>query len=112
MSKTDLTHVGIGDLLKWEATPLTRVEVDAPKGTKAGALVNYPLRNKKLVVLTDEADGKVIVQPHNCIINAEFLKASEISTAFGGSLESPVTLADMAIDYDQFGIVYVGTPKP
>ena len=66
-----------GAFIKYEATQLTRVAVGAAKGTKAGAFVDYPLREgKKLLALTDEQDGKVVVQPHNCIVNlaANFIK--------------------------------------
>ena len=53
----------VGAFLKYEATPLTRVAVTAPKGTKAGTFVDAPLRDgKKLLALTDEADGTVLVR--------------------------------------------------
>lgn len=99
---------GIGSLLKYEATPLTRVSVPAAAGTKVGALVDYPPRNKPLVALTDEVDGHVIVQPHNCIINLEFVSAAAINTALGGTTEAPKTSDDLAGLGDAFGIVYHG----
>lgn len=67
--KTEILGPVISDFLKYEATPQTRVAVAADAGTKAGKFVEYPLRGKKLLALTDEADGKVIIQPFNCIID-------------------------------------------
>lgn len=71
----------IGDILKWEATPLTRIKVTAPKGTKAGQLfvldpseqgtavkgvfLECPIE----VALTDEEDGQVVIQPLNAVLN-------------------------------------------
>lgn len=103
--------IGIGDILKYEATPLTRVSVTAPANTKAGALVAYPLRAKPLVALTDEADGKVVVQPHNCIINLDHVSEAAIATALGSTEQAPKDVDDLIEQGDSFGIVYVGTPK-
>lgn len=110
MSRTDLTYTPVGDLLKWEATYQTRVAVPAPAGTKAGALVDYPLRAKKLVALTNEDNGAVVVQPHNCIIDLSTIRAADISTALGGTTQTPKTAEDLAKEGDGFGIVYIGTP--
>lgn len=91
------------DFLKWEATPLTRVTVSAAKGTKAGALVDFPLRSKKLVALTDEQDGVVVVQPHNCVIALDLVKEADITAA-------ELTVDTLKTDGDAYGIVYRGEP--
>ncbi|MFV2030513.1 oxaloacetate decarboxylase alpha chain [Neisseria sp. S1] len=98
-----------GDYLKWEATPLTREAVAAPEKTKIGTFVDYPLREgKKLLALTDEQDGKVIVQPHNCIIDLSLVATTAVNAAAstGGNLEG------LKKDGDPYGIVYQGTPTP
>lgn len=101
-----LNGVVSGSFLKWEATRLSRVAVPAAPGTKAGTFVDYPLRGKKLLALTDEADGKVLVQPHNCIIDVSLLEAAAVNAAASeGSFES------LQKDGDAYGIVYAGTPK-
>ena len=87
-------------IIQWEATSMTRTEVSATVGTKAGQLVDYPLRNQKLVALTDEHDGKVQVQPHNCVIWLDFTPTSEIDD-----------LEAFKKQGDTYGIVYRGAPK-
>ena len=80
----------VGDFLKWEATPLTRAKVAAAKGTKAGTFVDYaPRAGKKLLALTDEQDGIVIVQPHNCIIDLTLVADAAVKAAAsaGGNLD-------------------------
>ena len=80
----------VGDFLKWEATPLTRTPVAAAKGTKAGTFVDYaPRAGKKLLALTDEQDGIVIVQPHNCIIDLTLVADAAVKAAAsaGGNLD-------------------------
>lgn len=99
-----------GDFLKWEATPLTRIAVPAAAGTKVGALVEYPLRGKHLVALTNESDGLVVVQPHNCVIDLTLVSAADINTALGGTAEAPKTAADLAAEGDVYGIVYQASP--
>ncbi|MGF6148937.1 Uncharacterised protein [Kingella potus] len=98
----------IGAFLKYEATPLTRVAATAAKGTKAGTFVDAPLRDgKKLLALTDEDGGKVLVQPHNCVIDLSLVKAADVNAAAstGGNLEG------LKKDGDPYGIVYQGTPQ-
>lgn len=103
--KTEILGHVISDFLKYEATPQTRVAVAADTGTKAGKFVEYPLRGKKLVALTDEADGKVIVQPLNCIIDLSKVADADIKTATTGK-----TLDALKKEGDAYGIVYQGTP--
>ena len=102
-AKTEILGPVVSDFLKYEATPLTRVAVAADAGTKAGSFVTYPLRKKKLVALTDESDGKVIVQPFNCIIECKDILI-QAKAAFGSD-------ADMKKEGDAYGIVYVNLPK-
>lgn len=110
MSEQKTKHETLGTVtgayLKYEATHLTRVMVTASKGTKKGTFVDYPLRGKKLLALTDEVDGKVQVQPHNCVIDLSLVKATDVNAAAstGGNLEG------LQKDGDPYGIVYQGTP--
>lgn len=76
--RTEVLGVGIGDILKFEATALTRVKVKVPDGTRAGDWVNFSLRDNKLVALTDEQDGYALVQPHNCIIDLRYCASLKI----------------------------------
>ena len=75
--RTEVLGVGIGDILKFEATALTRVKVKVSEGTRAGDWVNFSLRDNKLVALTDEQDGYALVQPHNCIIDLRYCAKPE-----------------------------------
>lgn len=104
--KTETLGTVVGDFLKYEATPLTRVAVTAEKGTKAGKFIDYPLRGKKLVALTDEADGKVIVQPLNCVIDLTRIADADIKAA-----TSAKTLDALKKEGDAYGIVYLGSPS-
>lgn len=92
-----------GDILKSEADRLSRIEIPAPPNTKMGELVEYKLRKQKLVALTDEEHGKVQVQPHNCVINLDFVNLGS---------EKAETLAKQG---DTYGIKYIwpnGNKKP
>ncbi len=95
-------------LLKYEQTPETRVTVPAAVGTKAGQFVDYPPREgKKLVALSDEQNGVVVVQPFNCVIDASMLDLAEARAA--ASTEG--TFEGLQKDGDPFGIMYVGLPQ-
>ncbi|OAM31330.1 hypothetical protein A7P93_04725 [Eikenella corrodens] len=56
--------------------------------------------------LTNEEDGKVQVQPHNCVIDLTLVKETDVNAAAstGGNLEG------LQKDGDPYGIVYQGTP--
>lgn len=84
-----------GDILKSEADRLTRIEIPALTGTKMGDLVEYKLRKQKLVALSDEQNGKVQVQPHNCVINLDFVNL--------GSVKAETLIKDG----DAYGIKYI-----
>lgn len=95
--RTEVLGVGIGDILKFEATALTRVKVKVPNGTRAGDWVNFSLRDNKLVALTDEQDGYALVQPHNCIIDLRYCA-------------KPENISDILQQGDRFGIQYIVAP--
>lgn len=104
-AKTEILGSVISDFLKYEATPQTRVAIKAPQGTKAGTFVDFPLRRTlKLLALTDEVDGKVIVQPHNCIINLD--RCSDDAIRAGMSISSSDVIEQLNKDGDPYGIVY------
>ena len=103
--------IQMGDILKGEALPLSRAVVPADSGTKAGTLVKYPLRERYLVALTDELNGEVVVQPHNCVINLEHTSDTalkKLKTGEGGN--TPLTVELLKKEGDAYGIVYIGTP--
>lgn len=95
--RTETLGVNTGDILKYEATQLTRVKVKAAEGTKAGSWVDFSLRGVKLVALTDEQDGYVLVQPHNCIIDLKYCA-------------KPKNLDEILQQGDRCGIRYFGVP--
>lgn len=104
--KTEILGPAISDFLKYEATPLTRVAIDASPGTKAGTFVSWTFRNGgKLLALTDEANGKVIVQPRNCIINLN--QCSDDVIRGGASKTGANVIEQLNKDGDPYGIVYV-----
>lgn len=106
MSKNSLPRI-LGALLLYEQTPETRTLVAAPVGTKAGQFVDYlPREGKKLVALSDEQNGKVVVQPFNCVINAELLDLDEARAA--ASTEG--TFEGLQKDGDPYGIMYANAP--
>lgn len=88
----------LGDILKSEADPNSRISISAPKGTKIGDVVKYEPRNQYLIALSDEVHGMVLVQPHNCVICLDKIV-----------LPSDVLQADLAKQGDVYGIQYVGT---
>ena len=70
--------------LKWEATPLTRISIPAPKGTKTGQLVVSPWGSGTwFIALGDEKDGKVTVQPQMCAMDLQHVSDAEIAKAGG-----------------------------
>lgn len=109
--ETRLNHVAIGDILKWEATSLTRVEITAEAGTKAGSAVKsnqFSGNEVWLIALTDEVGGKVIVQPHNCVVDLSHTSGDALKTALGAS-DVTEALRSLKITGDERGIVYIGT---
>ena len=46
---------------------------DEPMEVKAGDLVAYALANKAFPALQDAVNGKTVIQPLNCIIDANFV---------------------------------------
>lgn len=100
---TESTLITLGDLLKSEADRLSRQIIKA-ENIKIGQLVQHPERKKYLVALSDSEHGKVLVQPHNCVIDLSRVKESDITTATGGTLDKWLK------EGDAFGIKYIGTP--
>ena len=103
--------ITIGDLLKAEATALSREAIDAPTGTKIGQLVKHPLRGQYLVALSDETNGKVLVQPHNCKIfldNVAQTHIDAIKTDDAGKVS--LTVDELIKQGDAHGIQYIGAP--
>lgn len=108
MSNVELTQIQLGDLLKYEASPLSRISVSAPVGTVAGQLVTHPLRTGKLVALTDEVNGEVLVQPHNCKIDLSKVKEADLASVTGEDLTEKVMT--LKTEGDVYGIIYIGNP--
>ena len=104
-------YVTIGDILKSEADFNNRIAIPAPVGTKTGQLVKYEKRNEHLIALTDETNGEVLVQPHNCTIFLGSVKQADIDSKFSDDASLvPLTTALLIKQGDLYGIKYVGTP--
>lgn len=101
----------IGDLLKSEADVNSRIAIPAPVGTKIGQLVKYGVRDQYLVALSDEEHGKVLVQPHNCVIDLDNVALADI-TALHGDTDGlvPLTADTLIREGDTHGIKFIGTP--
>lgn len=109
---TSNTLITISDVLKSEADPLSRIAITAPKGTKIAQLVKYEVRKRYLVALSDEKDGKVLVQPHNCVINLDVVSEADITDKqTGDEGNTPLTVDLLKKEGDVYGIKYIGTPK-
>lgn len=105
----DLT---IGDILKSEADPNNRIAIPAPVGTKTGQPVKYAARDEYLLALTDEVNGEVLVQPHNCVMYLAPILQADIDAVFTDELdEVPLTTAELIAQGDTHGIKYIGTPR-
>lgn len=105
----DLT---IGDILKSEADPNNRIAIPAPAGTKTGQPIKYAARDEYLIALTDEVNGEVLVQPHNCVMYLDPILQANIDAVFTDELgEVPLTTAELIAQGDTHGIKYIGTPR-
>ena len=96
--------VTIGDLLKDEASTGNRVDIPAPAGLKAGELVKYEPRNQYLVALTDEINGKTLVQPFNCVMFADNISETSLTA-------TKVTVQQLANEGEAHGIKYISLKK-
>lgn len=94
--------ITLGDLLKSEADHMSRIAIDADN-IKIGQLVQHPTRKKYLVALSDSEHGKVLVQPHNCTINLDFVAEADLKA-------QSLTADKLAKEGDEYGIKYIGTP--
>lgn len=88
--------------LKWEQTAHTRQMIAAPKGTKMGTFVDYAPSGSKLLALSDEVDGKVMVQPKNCLIEWSSITATAIERA--GDIQAIVNAGA------KHGVIYRNAP--
>lgn len=96
------TLITIGDILKSEADRHSRENIKADN-IKIGQLVAHPIRKKPLVALSNSEHGKVLVQPHNCVINLAVIKEADIKAV--------ATSVDAFIKQgDEYGIKYIGKP--
>lgn len=96
------TLITIGDILKSEADRHSRENIKADN-IKIGQLVAHPIRKKPLVALSNSEHGKVLVQPHNCVINLAVIKETDIKAV--------ATSVDAFIKQgDEYGIKYIGKP--
>lgn len=94
--------ITLGDILKSEADRMSREFIKADN-VKIGQLIAHPVRKKYLVALSNSEHGKVLVQPHNCVINLDFVKEADIKAV--------ATSVDKFIkEGDEYGIKYIGTP--
>lgn len=96
-----------GDLLKAEADRNSRIVIVADN-INIGQLILHPERKQYLVALSDSERGKVLVQPHNCTINLDFVSDAEITGKQNGS--KALTVDELKKQGDTFGIKYIGTP--
>lgn len=104
--KRELT---IGDLLKSEADPNSRITIKEG-GIKAGEFVDHPLRKEPLIALSDSENGEVLVQPHNCVINLSAIPEDNITNHTFGDDSTPLTLELLKAQGDKYGIKYIGHP--
>lgn len=96
-----------GDLLKAEADRNSRIVIKADN-IKIGQLVLHPERKQYLVALSNSERGKVLVQPHNCTINLDFVAETEITAKQQGS--KALAIDELKKQGDTYGIKYIGTP--
>ena len=92
----------LGAYLKWESSPHTRQVIDAPAGTKMGEFVDYAPYGSKLLALSDEQNGKVVVQPQSCVI--EYANISPAAIEKAGDFQAIVNVGAA------HGIVYQNAP--
>lgn len=109
----------IGDLLKSEADPQSRVAISVSTDITCGQPVLYKSRGEYLIALSDSENGKVLVQPHNCVIFADNIDADALSAIqisretsvnqedAGDSETVALTLADLVAQGDKYGINYI-----
>lgn len=101
----------LGDILKSEADPNSRVAFAVESNVAIGDLVEYQPEGVEepiyLVALSDNPYGKVLLQPRNCTINLSAIDqtAIDVHKAAGLSLEK------LKAQGFAHGIHYIGTPK-
>lgn len=104
--------ITISDILKSEADPSSRTVISAPKDTKMGQPVKYELRGQYVIALPNESNGKVLIQPHNCIVNLEYVKNSDITSVMTGDENNiPLSIETLKKEGDAYGIQYIDKAK-
>lgn len=93
----------LGAYLKWENSPHTRELIDAPQGTKMGDIVDYEPRGSKLIALSDEQNGKVMVQPHQCVIELASVDPKKLAIGNEG-------LQALIMRNEAYGVIYHNAP--
>lgn len=107
--KTD-KPLTLGDILKSEADPNSRLTIDADAKIKIGQLVIHPTRQEPLFALSNTEHGKVLIQPHNCVICLDKIAEETITSYKFGDSQTPLTLDLLRAQGDKHGIKYIGTP--
>lgn len=113
-----MPNVTIGDLLKSEADRLSRVAITAPEGTKIGQPVLFEPRGQYLIALSDEVNGEVLAQPHNCVMYLNSVDPNAVALikvnvvdpegAEGETIETALTADMLKTQGDTYGIKYIG----
>lgn len=113
-----MPNVTMGDLLKSEADRLSRVAIAAPVDTKIGQPVLFEPRGQYLIALSDETQGEVLVQPHNCVIYLNSVDPDAVAATLitivdpegvdGATIEAPLDAATLKAQGDTYGIKYIG----
>lgn len=113
-----MPNVTIGDLLKSEADRLSRVAITAPVGTKIGQPVLFEPRGQYLIALSDEVNGEVLAQPHNCVIYLNSVDPDAVAATLltvvdpegvdGATIEVPLDASTLKTQGDTYGIKYIG----
>ena len=94
MTAEVLEHIGAGDILQWEATQLSRVEVACDTTVKAGDLVSYALAGKQFPALQNAVNGKTVIQPMNCVVDANFVNG-DVSALRGAWLNFGISVINV-----------------
>ncbi len=101
--KTETQPPRLGDILKSEADVNSRTYIYRDD-VKIGDVVKYGLgdTSRKLIALSNSEHGKVLIQPHNCLINLDALDQEKIKS----------DVQDLISQGDKFGIQYIGKLVP
>lgn len=91
----------VSDYVKVDSHPHLRIPVEVAAGTQAFTFVDY--YGTRLLALTPEENGSVLVQPRDCVISLKHVDDNEITKA-GGLLRIVTDGAPRNIIYlDKYG---------